>query len=45
MKKSILLFALIIGLSTVFGQKKDDVLFQYGNDVVTKNEFVNAFKN
>lgn len=44
MKKSILLFALIIGLSTVFGQKKDDVLFQYGNDVVTKNEFVNAFK-
>ncbi len=44
MKKSILLFTLIIGLSTVFGQKKDDILFKYGNDVVTKNEFVNAFK-
>ena len=44
MKKSILFLYLIIVLSTAYSQKNDEILFTYGNDKVTKAEFLNAFK-
>jgi len=44
MKKSILFLYLIIVLSTAYSQKNDEILFTYGNDKVTKTEFLNAFK-
>lgn len=44
MKKSVLFLILITFISATYSQKSDDILFTYGNDQVTKTEFINAFK-
>lgn len=44
MKKSILFICLSLFISVIYAQKNEDVLFTYGNDAVTKSEFINAFK-
>jgi peptidyl-prolyl cis-trans isomerase SurA len=44
MKKSILVLFLITLFSVNYAQKNDDILFTYGNEPVTKSEFLNAFK-
>lgn len=44
MKKSILFICLSLFISVIYAQKNEDILFTYGNDVVTKSEFINAFK-
>lgn len=44
MKKTILFLCLTFVLSAVYAQKNGDILFTYGNDAVSKTEFLNAFK-
>lgn len=44
MKKSILFLLLISFISITYSQKNDNILFTYGNDQVTKSEFIHAFQ-
>ncbi len=44
MKKSILFLLLISFISISYSQKNDNILFTYGNDQVTKSEFIHAFQ-
>lgn len=44
MKKSTLFLILISLFTVTYSQKSEDILFTYGNDQVTKTEFINAFK-
>lgn len=44
MKKPLLFLILISFLSTSYSQKKEDILFTYGKEEVTKTEFIHAFK-
>lgn len=43
MKKHWLFIALFCCISATYAQKQEPILFQYGNDVVTVKEFVNAY--